>query len=126
MSRVLLFCLVSCTYGVNAQTTNQSFDQVQKQEYEKQKAQVCTYFSQLVGNFLNIVQNPHNSAHVTGNIAEILDNVVKIAVSCIKRCGISLTDDDVENIMHAIDDELGDYSEVVRSVIIKRTQGALL
>jgi hypothetical protein len=126
MSKILLFCSFGITCGLYSQTTQQSFDQVQKQEYEQQKAQVCTYFSQLVGNFLNIVQNPHNSAHVTGNIAEILDNVVKIAVSCMKRCGISLTDDDVENIMHTIDDELGHYGEVIRSVIIKRTQGALL
>jgi len=133
MSKVWLFCFAGFTSALYTQTTNQPFgsstpltcDEVQKQEYDKQKAQLCGYFSQLVGNFLSIVQKPHNSAHVTGNIGEIVQNIAGIVMSCIKkikRSGFHLTDEDIELIMQQLATEFAEYGDAIRSAVIKRTE----
>lgn len=130
MSRLFMVWGVCFATALSAQTTSQpfypskpmSYDQVQKQEYESQKAQLCVYFSQLVGNFLNIVQRPHDSAHVSGNIADILNNVVNIAISCIKRSGIDLTQEDITNVMQKMEEEFDLYKDVIRAIFVKRVK----
>ena len=130
MSKLFILWTAGFAWLLTAQTTHQplgssqslSHDQVQKKEYENQKAQLCTYFSQLVGNFLNIAQNPHNSAHVSGNIADILNNVVNIAISCIKRSGLELTEEEITKVMQNLESEFAEYRDVIRAVIIKRIQ----
>ncbi len=131
MSRLFMVWGIGFATVLSAQTTNQPFypssapmthDQVQKQEYENQKAQLCTYFSQLVGNFLNIVQRPHDSAHVSGNICDILNNVVNIAISCIKRSGIELSQEEMNAVMEKMEEEFAQYKDVIRAIIIKRVK----
>lgn len=106
-----------------------TYDEVQKQNYEKQKSELCGYFSQLVSNFLNIVQNPHNSAQVSGNIAGAFDNIVKIAMSCIgrainrvKRHGTPLNADDIEQIKYMITQELAEYEDIIRAAIVQAAE----
>lgn len=137
MFKILLSSFMVSACIVNAQIINQplgsstslDYDQRQKQEYEHQKAQLCGYFSQLVSNFLNIVQRPHDSAHVSGNIAGALDNIVKIAMNCvgravsrIKRSGAALTPEDIEQIKDMMRQELAQYEDVIRAAVMKSSE----
>lgn len=131
---VIIAAIICCIdiYGNNHSVRSPkplTYDEVQKQNYEKQKSELCGYFSQLVSNFLNIVQNPHNSAQVSGNIAGALDNIVKIAMSCVgrainrvKRSGALLTADDIEQIKYMIAQELAEYENVIRAAIVQTVE----